>query len=66
MMRDVLQSDIDSAIRGCRLNRKSSAQLDAMRKSHSEGDFRELFASKVIVAAIDQINAEISNPSLLG
>lgn len=59
-MRAITQDDINAAIKGCQLTRKSSQELADLRVRHAYGEFKDMFASRVIVAAIDQLSTASS------
>lgn len=53
-MRDILQSDIDSATRGLRLDVRTTSRILDTLHDHEHGDYAHLFASKVIAVACRQ------------
>ncbi len=51
----IAQADLDSAIRGLGLRRRSDAALQSLRDSYMSGHIATMFASVVIVLACESL-----------
>lgn len=56
--REPTNDDLNAAVRGLGMRRMNEEELRALHLSHATGDFKHLFASKVIAQAALDIGAD--------